>query len=124
MAGLGLVGRELELARVDAFLDDVVSGARRALLIEGEAGAGKTALWSAGLSSARARGYRTLVAQPAEIETALSFAGLVDLLDPVLEATLPCLPEPQRRALEIALLLRSASEAPDRRALATAVLNT
>jgi DNA-binding CsgD family transcriptional regulator len=124
MEGFALVGRELELARVEAFLDDAVSGVPRALLIEGEAGAGKTALWREGLSSARARGYRTLVGQPAEIETALSFAGLVDLLEPVLEETLPCLPEPQRRALETALLLRSASEAPDRRALATAVLNT
>jgi DNA-binding CsgD family transcriptional regulator len=123
MDGSALVGREVELARVDAFLHDTGSGAPRALLIEGEAGAGKTALWSAGLTSARARGYRTLVAQPAEIETALSFAGLADVLEPVLEETLPHLPEPQRRALEIALLLRSESETPDRRALATAVLN-
>jgi DNA-binding CsgD family transcriptional regulator len=122
-AGSALVGRELELARVDLFLEGVASRSPHALLIEGEPGAGKTALWREGLSSARARGYRTLVARPVEIEAALSFAGLVDLFEPVLEDTLPRLPEPQRRALEIALLLRPADAVPDRRALATGVLN-
>jgi predicted ATPase len=118
-----LVGRESELARVDAFLDGVASGSAHSLLIEGEAGAGKTALWNDALSTARTRGYRTLVARPVEIEAALSFAGLVDLLEPVLEETLRSLPEPQRRALETALLLRPADGAPDRRALATGFLN-
>jgi hypothetical protein len=118
-----LVGREAELARVDVFLAGVGSGSPQSLLIEGEPGVGKTALWSEGLSSARVRGYRTLVARPVEIEAALSFAGLVDLLEPVLEETVPGLPEPQRRALEIALLLRPADVAPDRRALATGFLN-
>jgi AAA ATPase domain len=120
---VALVGREFELARVDAFLAELPSRAPRALLIEGEPGVGKTALWLQGLSSARAQGFRALVARPVEVETALSFAALVDLLEPVLEEVLPRLPEPQRRALEIALLLRPADAAPDRRALATAVLN-
>jgi DNA-binding CsgD family transcriptional regulator len=117
-----LVGRETELARLDAFLAGIESGSPQSLVIEGEPGVGKTALWSEGLSSARARGCRTLVARPVETEAALSFAGLADLLEPVLDETLQ-LPEPQRRALEIALLLRPADAAPDRRALATAFLN-
>src|SRR5206468_710903 len=95
----------------------------RALLIEGEPGAGKTALWQHAVSSARARGIRTLIARPVEVETALSFAALVDLLDPALPQVLPRLPMPQRRALEIALLLLPADAPPDPRALATALLN-
>jgi hypothetical protein len=81
----------------------------------GEAGAGKTALWRNGVGSAQARGYRTLVARPVEIETTLSFAGLVDLLEPSLEEALGGLPQPQREALEVAFLLKPAREAPARR---------
>jgi DNA-binding CsgD family transcriptional regulator len=84
---------------------------------------GKTALWLQGLSSAQARGFRTLVARPVEIEAALSFTALSDLLESVLDDALPNLPEPQQRALEIALLRRPADAPPDGRALATAVLN-
>jgi DNA-binding NarL/FixJ family response regulator len=118
-----LVGREIELARVDEFVGGVASGTPRALLIEGAPGAGKTALWSEGLARARTRGCRTLVARPVEIETALSFASLADLLEPVLDETMPSLPEPQRRALEIALLLHPTDAGPDWRALSTAVVN-
>jgi DNA-binding CsgD family transcriptional regulator len=120
---VALVGREFELARVDAFLAEVSSESSRGLLIQGEPGTGKTALWLQGLSDARSRGFRTLVARPVEVETALSFSVLVDLFEPVLEKALPRLPEPQRQALEIALLLRPADAALDGRALATAVLN-
>ena len=116
-----LVGRELELARIDEFLESVATHVPRALLIEGSPGAGKTALWREGIACARARRYRTLVARPVEVETALSFASLGDLLDPVLGKGMPSLPEPQRQALEIALLLRPADSGPDGRALATAV---
>ena len=118
-----LVGREFELERLDAFLDGVASGTPGALLIQGEPGLGKTALWREGIRAARERGCTTLVAQPAEAEVALSFAALLDLLEPALDDVLPALPEPQRRALEIAFLLRPADEGADRRALATGVLN-
>jgi DNA-binding CsgD family transcriptional regulator len=105
------------------FLDGVVSGSPHGLLIEGAPGTGKTALWSEALATARARGYRTVVARPVETEASFSFSGVVDLLEPALEETLPRLAEPQRRALEIALLLRPADVAPDRRALSTGFLN-
>ena len=51
-------------------------------------------------------GYRVLSARPAQAESQVSYAGLADLLDTVLERTLNELPPPQRRALEIALVLR------------------
>ncbi len=82
-----------------------------ALLIEGEAGIGKTTLWSAGIAAAAEHGYRVLSARPA------------DLLDPVLERALDELPPPQRRALEIALVLRDPENGvPDQAAIAFALL--
>jgi hypothetical protein len=42
------------------------------LVIEGEAGIGKTTLWRAGVDAARERSYRVLTATPTAAETALS----------------------------------------------------
>ena len=49
----GVVGRDAELAATRAFLNSVADGPQ-ALLIEGEAGIGKTALWRAATAQARA----------------------------------------------------------------------
>jgi DNA-binding CsgD family transcriptional regulator len=95
-------GREPELEEIDCFLDRLLEGPA-ALVLAGEAGIGKTTFWSAGLSAAESRGYRTLTARPAESEAVFSFAGLADLLEPA-AALLPSLPLPQRRAVEVALL--------------------
>jgi DNA-binding NarL/FixJ family response regulator len=75
-----VVGRERELARVDAFLEGLPAGAR-ALLIRGEPGIGKTALWRVALERCRRAGYRTLVTRAAEDEMSLALAGLVDLFE-------------------------------------------
>ena len=61
-----------------------------------------------------------LAAQPAEAERGLAYAGLGDLLEPVLDEALPALAPPRRRALEVALL-REQDERVDPRALAVAV---
>ena len=117
-----IVGRDRELEELEAFLDELAAGPAT-LVLEGEAGAGKTTLWRAGADAARARGYRVLAAQPAESETALALAGVADLLDGVLEGVLPRLPPPQREALEAALLVAAPGRAADRRTLLTAFLN-
>ena len=122
MAESQLVGRELELGELERLLDGCRGGSR-GLQIEGAAGAGKTAVWQAGLAAARARSYRVLTARPVEIETKLSFAGLTDLLEPLLDDVLPELPEPQRRALEVALLLAPGRTEPDQRGVAAAFLS-
>ena len=122
MAESGLVGREAELAELDRLFDDRASGSR-ALQLEGDAGVGKTAVWRAGLSVAQARSYRILTAQPVEIETKLSFAGLSDLVEPLLGDVLAGLPEPKRRALEVALLLVPGRSQPDQRGVAAAFLS-
>jgi DNA-binding CsgD family transcriptional regulator len=117
-----IVGREAEFASVSRFLEDAQSEAR-ILLLEGEPGIGKTTLWLAGVDLARDAGHRVMSSQPAEIETSFSYAALGDLLADVLDETLDAMPDPQRRALEVALL-RHESDAPppDRRAVALAFL--
>jgi DNA-binding CsgD family transcriptional regulator len=72
----GLLDRERELAAVGALLDDAVSGAGGLLLVEGEAGIGKTGIVHAASSLARARGLRVLAARGSELESGLAF-GLV-----------------------------------------------
>ena len=95
-----VVGREPELASLVAFLDDA---AKRAVVLTGGAGIGKTTLWQAGVDAARERGARVLAARPSEADAQLSFTALIDLFDGVDVDTLG-LPEPQAHALEVALL--------------------
>ncbi len=85
---------------------------------------GKTTLWRAGVEAAEAAGLCVLQAQPAESETALSFSGLGDLLDPVLDEALEPLPAGQRSALARALVLEEVEgPAPDAHAAGVALLN-
>jgi DNA-binding CsgD family transcriptional regulator len=113
-------GRQAELARVSSFLDAVPAGPA-ALILGGEAGIGKSALWLDALAQARSRSYRPLSSRPTESEAKLSFAALGDLLDGVVEEALDALPPPQRAALEVALLRAEAGASPpDRRTLSSA----
>lgn len=121
MAG-DVIGREPELAILERFLDGVPIGPS-ALLLSGDPGIGKTTVWREGLAGAEQRGYLTLACGPVEAETRLSYAALGDLLEPILEEALPTVPEPQRQALDVALL-RSPSPGgrADQRAVSLAVL--
>jgi DNA-binding CsgD family transcriptional regulator len=117
-----VVGRDEELATVRGFLADI-EGLPSALFVEGEAGIGKTTLWRAGAAAAEELGYVVLSTRPAEAESRISYAALGDLLGSVIERAVVELPSPQRRALEIALLLRDAGDrVPDQGAIAFAVL--
>jgi hypothetical protein len=123
MAPSGVIGREVELAALASFLDDVPRGST-ALVLEGAAGMGKTTLWRAGIEAACERSFGVLEASPTAAETGLSFTALGDLLADVIEEVLPALATPQRRALEVALLLAEAGgSGPDQRAVAVAFLN-
>jgi DNA-binding CsgD family transcriptional regulator len=120
--GRRIVGRDAELASIRDFVVGI-SGGAMALVLQGEAGVGKTTLWTAGVEEARERALHVLVARPAESETALSFSGVRDLLDPVLEEALEQLPAPQRRALARALLLEEGEgPPPDPHAIGVAFL--
>jgi DNA-binding CsgD family transcriptional regulator len=117
-----LLGRQRELADADAFLDAIEAGPA-ALVVEGEPGIGKTALWAEVLGKAAARSYQVLSARPAETEARLGFAALADLLAGVGNEVVADLPEPQRRALDSALLRADDVETHDRRAVATALVS-
>ena len=117
-----IVGRDAELAVLGEFLAGVADGAA-VLVLEGDAGVGKTTLWAAATEDGVRQGLRVLRARPAEIEAALSFSGVSDLLDPVLEEALTPLPPPQRRALSRALVLEDdTGPPPDPHAIGVALL--
>jgi predicted ATPase len=116
-----ILGREEELAAIARFIDDDRSGPH-ALLLEGDAGIGKTTLWEEAVRLAEGTGL-VLTARAAQVGTKLSFTVLGDLLAPVLDGTLEGLPAGQRAALEAALLLGPPSRSPpDARGVSLAVL--
>jgi DNA-binding CsgD family transcriptional regulator len=116
-------GRDVELAAGEQFLDGLPAGPA-ALLLEGDAGIGKTTVWRALLDGAAARSTRLLACQPVASETKLSHAALADLLADAADEVLPRLPEPQRRALAVALLREEpGADGGDQRATATAFLS-
>ncbi|HJR94922.1 MAG TPA: AAA family ATPase [Gaiellaceae bacterium] len=118
-----VVGRDAELGALHDFVTRISDGAS-ALVLEGEAGMGKTTLWRAGVEAAEAASLCVLRAEPAESETALSFSGLGDLLDPVLDEALAPLAAGQRSALARALVLEEVEGAPpDAHAAGVALLN-
>src|SRR5438105_8331616 len=117
-----IIGRREEMASLGEFVEAVPSGGR-ALLREGDAEIGKTALWHEGTRLAHERGFRVLTARSTQSELQIAFATIGDLLAPVLDETLPRLVPVQRRALEIAFLIREPDGPPPQgRLLAAALL--
>src|SRR5262245_26755512 len=116
-----IVGRELELDLLDAFVGDEGGGPVLGV-IEGEAGIGKTALWSAAADVARRRGACVLEARPTAAEAGSSYAALDDLVRPALDV-LSRLEEPRRRALAGALLLEEAGRPTEPRLVALGLLS-
>ncbi len=89
-----IIGREDELLALEVFLADVSAGAS-ATVLTGQAGAGKTSLWLAGVEQAHGRSFRTLVSRPVEAEVNLSFAPIGDLLEGVEDDVLATVPAPR-----------------------------
>ncbi|MEU4746195.1 ATP-binding protein, partial [Actinosynnema sp. NPDC023658] len=93
-AGRELVGREPEVAVAAGVLDRARAGTA-CLVVSGEAGIGKSAVWEHVLRDAERRGYAVLSCRPAEPEARLSYGGLIDLVDRVDDALIDRLPAPQ-----------------------------
>jgi AAA ATPase domain len=74
-----IVGRDRELEAVGRLLDRVKDGPA-ALVLEGEAGIGKTTIWLEGIRVAEARSFRILETRPVEAESELSYVSLADLV--------------------------------------------
>ncbi|BBX04551.1 LuxR family transcriptional regulator [Mycolicibacterium moriokaense] len=106
----GVVERPAEFRAVSDLLQSAgmhLSG----LVIDGEAGIGKTTVWLAGLTEAGERGFRVLSARAGQAETVLTFAALADLLGGVDPDVLAELPDVQRIAVD-RVLLRTTAEGP------------
>ena len=115
-----VIGRAAELEAVERFLEDGRSGLA-SLIVDGEAGIGKTSIWRAAVERARADGVRVLRSAPAESERGLALGGLTDLFAEVSDADLAALPAVQRHAIEIAVLRAEPSgQLPDQRVLSVA----
>ena len=106
-----LIGRDDVVRRLDEFVDGLGAGGR-ALVISGDAGIGKSALLRHVGRRATAAHCQILSAIGVESEAELAFAGLHQLLGPILEQS-DRLPDPRRRALEAAFGLTDA-RVPDR----------
>src|SRR5215475_6708252 len=117
--GAALFERDLEIRTGSTFLE---AGPERALVIDGPAGIGKTAIWRALLETAREGGYQVLASTATSAEVRLTFVGLADLFGPVADDALVHLPAPQARALEVALLRAHADEPSEPYAVAAGVL--
>jgi DNA-binding CsgD family transcriptional regulator len=118
-----IIGRREELLAFAGFLTAVPAGGQ-ALLLEGDAGIGKSALWQEGKRLAGERSFRVLASRSAHSETRIAFATIGDLFAPVFGGVLPRLAPIQRRALETALLMRDPDGLPpDARLLGLALLS-
>ncbi|MFF0097264.1 AAA family ATPase [Streptomyces canus] len=119
-SGLALVGRETETAEIvqrvgaDRSHSDV-------LILTGDPGAGKSTLLGIAADSARSAGGRVLRAVGSESEAHLGFAGLHQMLRPVLGEA-EGLPSRQRAALRAVLGLDECAETPDAMVVGLAVL--
>src|SRR6201997_4439156 len=115
-----IIGREGGLARLRGLVDPVPQ-ASQGLLVIGEAGMGKTALLADAAERARSAGMLVLSVAGRESESNLAFAGLHQLLRPVLSGAAG-LPGRQAQALLGALGLAADPGAPDPLLTGAAVL--
>ena len=115
----GIFGRDLELTAIEQFLNSAPNWPS-AMVIEGEAGIGKTTLWLEGLRRAEERSMRVLQARPAESEQKLSYVALADLVVEAFDEVGSALPGVQQRALAGALVRDEAVDGTSARTTATA----
>jgi len=118
---ISIFGRASELAAIAWFLGAVLEGPA-ALVLQGEAGIGKTALWEESVAGAAGRGCVVLRVRAGPADAELPFSGLTELLDPIVDRVLPELSPPLVTALNVALLRQEPQDSPpDRRAIFMAV---
>jgi hypothetical protein len=98
-----LIGRRTELETLEALLDGARDGRSGVLVVRGVPGVGKSALLDH--CARAATGFRVLRAEGVEAEAELAFAGLHQLVRPLL-GRLDRLPALQRAALEAAFGVR------------------
>src|SRR4051794_2454363 len=115
-----LVGRRRERSLLTGAAESAARGASRTLVLRGPAGSGKTALLDELAAGAReATGLR---ATAVETESVLPFAGLHELLRPIL-GEVERLPAPQAAALRAALAMAPPDPSAERFTVYAATLS-
>ena len=114
-----LLGRDRETRHLARLIGQAQMGGSGVLVLRGETGVGKTALLEQTARLARGDFTVTYITG-VESEMELSFAGLHQLCQPILDR-MSALPEPQERALRVALGIAPGT-APDRFLVALATL--
>jgi predicted ATPase len=90
----GLRGRETESTALDGALDRVASGRAAIVLVDGEAGIGKTRLLEDALARARDRGMRVETGRAGELERTRPFGLMADVFGCARSS-----PDPRRAAI-------------------------
>ncbi|HEY7879363.1 MAG TPA: AAA family ATPase, partial [Streptosporangiaceae bacterium] len=90
----GIRGREAETAVLDDAIDRAAAGRLAVVLIDGEAGIGKTRLLQDALEKARCRGLRVAAAGTAELERTRPFGLVAGMFGCTRSA-----PDPRRAAI-------------------------
>jgi DNA-binding CsgD family transcriptional regulator len=120
-SGGQLLGRKREREVLDRLIDAVRGGRGGVLVVDGQAGVGKTALLEYAVEAAR--GFRIARTSGIEAEMELPFAAVQQLCSPLLEL-MDRLPQPQHEALGVAfgLIAPPAHPAPNPFLVGLAVL--
>jgi DNA-binding CsgD family transcriptional regulator/TolA-binding protein len=105
--GPRLRGRELELGALGDAFDQVASGDPAIVVVEGEAGIGKSRLLAHALDDARARRLEVVTGRAQELERTRPFGVLADLL-----ACTASSPDPRRRAVAALLATHLGDQGP------------
>jgi DNA-binding CsgD family transcriptional regulator len=106
----GVVGRPAEFRAVAEFLRSAAEQPS-GLVIEGEAGIGKTTLWLTAVEQARERGFRVLYARVGPTDCVLAYAAISDLLGDVDPGAFTALPDVQQLAVD-RVLMRAGGDGP------------
>lgn len=118
IGGSDLRGRQRECGVLDRLVRDVRDGRSHALVLRGEAGAGKTALLE--YLARHASGMQVVRVSGVELESEIAYSALQQLCAPLMKG-IDALPDPQRDALTTAFGL-SAGEPPQALIVGLAVL--
>ncbi|HEY5201165.1 MAG TPA: LuxR C-terminal-related transcriptional regulator [Acidothermaceae bacterium] len=120
-----LIGRAFERTAILAALNESADRTA-AVLLTGDAGIGKTAIWESIVAERRAAGDHVLISRATSAEARLPWVGMTDLMRTMPPTTLESLPDVQRRALEVVSLQtgsKQGSETLDERMVGTALLS-
>lgn len=93
----------MESKAVDDFLE-VARNEPTALILDGEAGIGKTTVWLAGCEKAERAGFLVLSTRASAAESVLAYASLATLIDGLDDEAFAELPPPQRLAIDRVLM--------------------